>query len=249
MPCHETVNPRTQLSARSAQSTLERMKWRRGLLLAGINVAAALPMIAILASRDAQWLRDREQNSRTSETSPIASLPEFSAPQSKEARSDEEQTVSFNPCGLWGHISTQVSVVQWGNLPSFVLTQWRVACPPRWSLASRLGVGNDGLLSDHNVRAMRRVDVALCVCIAVQWFLIGSFPLIKARRWWSEPGAFITLCASIGSGIALIPAVEGLGRLPAIFAFFAWLWYFALLLRKPVQLAWQSTLPGLRRLS
>jgi len=225
------------------------MNSRRGLLLAGINLAVALPMIGILASRDAQWLRDRKQDSRPSETSSIASLSEFSAPQSKKAPAQEEQIVSFNSCGLWGRDPVQVSVVQWGNLPAFVVTEWRVACPPKWSLASRLGVANDGLLSVHNVQAMRRVDVALCVLIAAQWILIGSFPLIKARRWWSEPGAFITLCASIGSGIALIPAIEGLGRLPAVFAFFGWLWYFALLLRKPVQLAWQSTLHGLRRLS
>jgi len=225
------------------------MNWRRGLVLAGINVAVALPMIAVLAARDAQWLRDRKQDSRTSETPSIASLPEFSASQSKEAPAQEEQTVSFKPCGLWGHDSVQVSVVRWGNLPAFVVTEWRVACPPKWSFASRLGVANDGLLSDHNVQAMRRVDVALCVLIAAQWILIGSFPLIKAGRWWSEPGAFITLCASIGSAIALIPAIEGLGRLPAVFAFFGWLWYFALLLWKPIHLAWQSTLRGRQRLS
>jgi len=96
---------------------------------------------------------------------------------------------------------------------------------------------------------MCRVDVVLCLLIAVQWFLIGSFPLIRSTRWWAEPSAFITLCTTIGSGIALLPVIDVLGRLAVLFAFFGWLWYFALLLWKPVPLAWQSTLHGLRRLS
>jgi hypothetical protein len=220
------------------------MNWRRGLLLAGINVAVALPMIGILASREAQFRREWKEAAPTGQTSRL-SRPAVAA----LVRVQEEQTVSFNPCLLWGHPPVQVSVVQMGNLPAFAITQWRVDCPAKWSIAGLLGVDDSGFLSDHNFRAMRRVDVALCILIAIQWFLIGAFPTINAHRWWSEPDVFITLCTAMGSGIALITAIEFFGRLPAVIAFFAWLWYFLLLLWKPVHLAWQSTLHGFRRLS
>lgn len=237
-----------QLSPRAIQSTLAPMNWRRGLLLAGINVAVAIPMIAILAARDAQSRRDWKRQSTSEGALSIEGRGELSAP-SKIVPVQEEQTVSFNPCTLWGHVPVQQYVVQLGDMPTFVVTQWRVDCPSKWSLARLLGVDDSGLLSDTNFTAMRRVDVALCLLIAVQWFLIGAYPLIKASRWWSEPGAFITTCTALGSLVALVPVIDTFGSLPVVFAAFAWLWYLALLLWIPVHLAWQSTLHRLRRLS
>jgi hypothetical protein len=160
----------------------------------------------------------------------------------------EAQTVSFSPCNLWGRPDVQESVVQAGNLPVALAAQWRVACPPKWSIARMLGV-NEEAISETNIRTMRRVDVALYLLIAGQWFLMGSFPLIETRRWWTEPGAFITACTAIGSAIALVPVVEAFGRLPVLIAFFGWLWWFILLLWKPVHLAWKSTLCHRERLS
>jgi|KBSSwiStaDraftv2_1062776.scaffolds.fasta_scaffold01120_16 hypothetical protein len=239
----------SRLSTRGIQSTLSPMNWRRGLMLAAINVAVALPMIVLLAAMDAQLIQDREPKSDAGETSSIASLPEFSAPQSKEARTQEEQVVAFSPCDFRARPRVQESVVQSGNLPVAVATQWRTKCPPKWSIARMLGMNDGWLISENNLKAMRRVDVVLCLLIAVQWFLIGSFPLIRPTRWWVEPSALITLCTTIGSGIALVPVIDVFGRLAVLFAFFGWLWYFALLLWKPVQLAWQSTLRSPARLS
>ena len=225
------------------------MNWRRGLLLTGINLVAAVPLICLLAARDAQYMKDREQRSSIEEAPWIDSSGEFSAAPTEIVQAQDEQTVSFSPCGLWGHIPPQVSVVQIGNLPAFVVSQWREACPPKWSVARMLGVNDSRLLSDANLKAMRRVDVALCVLIAIQWFLIGSLPLIQARRWWAEPGAFITVCTAIASGIALVPGIDVLARLPALIAFFTWLWWFGLLIWIPVHKAWHTTLGGLRRLT
>lgn len=206
-------------------------------------------MIAILAVRDAQLRRDLKQQSLLERKLRIGDLTASSGIREKIVRVQEEQTVSFNPCELWGHTPVQESVVQLGNIPAFVVSQWRTDCPPKWSVARMLGVNDTGLLSDPNFRAMRRVDVALCLIIAVQWLLIGSFPLIQPKRWWAEPAAFITTCTAIASGIALIPGLDVLGRLPALIALLAWLWWFGLLLWKLFQLAWQSTLGGQRRLS
>jgi hypothetical protein len=225
------------------------MNWRRGLLLAGINVAIAVPMISILAARDVQARREWKQRSSVEDAPWIDRFGEFSVAPTIMVRAQEEQTVSFSPCGLWASIPVQESVVQFGNLPVAIVSQWRVACPPRWSIARMLGVNDSGFLSDVNFSAMRRVDLALCLLIAAQWFLIGGLPLVQPKRWWSEPGAFITACTAAGSAIALIPVVDVFGRLPALIAFFGWLWWAGLLIWMPVRWAWRSTLGPLRRLT
>jgi hypothetical protein len=224
------------------------MNWRRGLLLAGINLLVAVPLVCLLAARDMRYMKERQQ-SANGETLRIDSSGEVSSAPTKIVQVQEEQTVSFSPCGMWVHYPAQTYVVQFGNLPAFVLTQWRIVCPAKWSIAARLGVDVSGWISEANFKAMRRVDVALCVLIVIQWLLIGGFPLIQSRRWWHEPGALITACTAIASVIALIPIVDGLAKLPALFAFFGWLWWFGLLLWIPLHKAWQSTLGGLRRLS
>ena len=224
------------------------MNWRRGLVLAGINLILAIPMICLRAAEDARFRRDMKQQSFVERMSWIDSSGELSSAPAKFVQAQEEQTVSFSPCGLWRNIPAQESVVQMGNLPAFVVSEWREECPSKWSIARFLGVNNTGRLSD-NFKAMRRVDAAFCVLIAAQWFLIGSFPLIQASRWWAEPGAFITTGTAVGSAIALIPGIDALARLPALIAFFAWLLWFGLLIWKLFHLAWQSTLGRLRRLT
>jgi hypothetical protein len=111
------------------------MNWRRGLLLAGMNLLAAVPLICLLAARDAQYMKEREQHSANKEGLWIDSAGEFSAAPTKIVQAQDEQTVSFSPCGLWGHIPPQVSAVQLGNLPAFIASQWREACPAKcWVL-------------------------------------------------------------------------------------------------------------------
>ena len=218
-------------------------------MLAGINLVAAVPLICLLAAEDARYVKEWEQHSAIEETPWVDSSGEFSAAPTKIVQAQDEQTVSFSPCSLWGYIPPQVSAVQLGNLPAFVLSQWREACPPRWSVAGMLGLQVAGLSSPDNVKAMHRVDVALCLMIAIQWFLIGGFPLRQSNRWSAEPGAFITANNFIAACIAIIPAVDGLAKLPALIAFGGWLWWFGLLVWIPVRKACQSTLGGLRRLS
>jgi hypothetical protein len=225
------------------------MNWRRGLVLAGINVAIAVPMISILAARDVQARREWKQRSSVEDAPWIDRFGEFSVAPTIMVRAQEEQTVNFSPCGLWASIPVQESVVQFGNLPVAIVSQWRVACPPSWSIARMLGVNDSGFLSDVNFSAMRRVDLALCLLIAAQWFLIGVLPLVQPKRWCSEPGAFITANNFVVACIAIIPFVAGLARLPALIAGIAWLLWFGLVIWIAVRWAWQSTLGGLRRLT
>src|ERR1700734_3075353 len=99
------------------------MNWRRGVLLAGINVAIAVPMISILAVRDVQARREWKQGSSVEEAPRIDSSGEFSVAPTRMVRAQEEQTVTFSPCGLWASIPVQESVVQSGNLPAAIVSQ------------------------------------------------------------------------------------------------------------------------------
>jgi hypothetical protein len=47
--------------------------------------------------------------------------------------------------------------------------------------------------------------IILCTAIAVQWFLLGAFPVIHPKRWWLEPGALITVCTPVVAAWAFIP--------------------------------------------
>ncbi|MGA8086699.1 MAG: hypothetical protein WCA10_05285 [Terracidiphilus sp.] len=225
------------------------MNWRRGLLLAGMNLLAAVPLICLLAAQDAQFMKEREQHSANEEGLRIDSSGEVSAAPTKIVQAQEEQTVTFSPCGLWANIPAQESVVQVGNLPVFIVSQWRESCPAKWSISRMLGVDDGWLISDANFKAMRRVDLVLCVLIAVQWFLVGGFPLRQSNHWWAEPGAFITANNFVAACIAIIPVIDGLARLPALIAFGGWVWWLGLVLWKIGCLTWQSTVGRQRRLT
>ena len=230
------------------------MTWRRGLLLAGINVAVAIPLIVSLESKDAGSLRIREKETAQAELE-VTTRPSGPATlgPTGPTESSAEQSVSFNSCSMWVHYPVQAVVEQAATYPSLVFTGWRMACPPKWSFASKMHADVEWvptLASEAALNvALRRVDRIFLVVLLVQWLLVGSFPLVHPRKWWAEPGALITLCNVVAAGLALFSATEGLAQLPALVAMITWILWFGLLLWKPAHHAWQSTLGGLRRLS
>jgi hypothetical protein len=200
------------------------MNWRRGILLAGINLAVAVPLIVMLEVKDETNLR--EWGARPAQVTDGAATPE-----------GEERTVAFNPCNLWVHYSEQQDMVWFPNLPAAILSGFQQLCPSRWTLAGRLNVGYSW--SSSTIPARRKVAWGFGLLVAAQWILVGSFPLSRPKRWWHEPGAFITCCAVIGFGLVLISPVEELARLPASLAALAWLWWFGLLVRECARFGWR----------
>ena len=89
------------------------------------------------------------------------------------------------------------------------------------------------------METQRKIDAGLCLFIAIQWFFMGGFPLVQTRKWWADPGSFITACAVLAGAIALIPVVDDIARLPALLAMLAWLWWFGLLVWKTLQFGWR----------
>jgi hypothetical protein len=220
--------------------SLAAMNWRRGLLLAGINLAVAVPMILMMEARDQQYALTSEEIMAKAPNEDAPKPPELTNPESTQASPDQaEQTVSFDPCSMWVEYPIQVVVVQGADLPSLVLAGWGNDCPPHWSLAGRLRGKMTWPPTPMWMETQRKIDAGLCLLIAIQWFLIGAFPLVRSRKWWADPGAFITACAVLAGGVELIPFIHEAARLPALIATLAWFWWFGLLIWKALQFLWR----------
>jgi hypothetical protein len=205
------------------------MQWRRGCLLAAVNLTTAIPLILYMEWQDARYTK--------------ACLE----PAVVEA-AQESATVPFDPCqGMWASYPPQEQVVQFGNVPVFIVTAWRMECPPRWSVAGMLHI-NDAPSTYARRIAQKRFDLIFCVLIALQWFLLGSFPLTPPTAWWREPGMLITLCTALATCIALIAPIDVLARLLALAAFLAWLYWGFVAAYRALRFAWKHTAgPLLRR--
>lgn len=218
------------------------MNWRRGLLFAGINLAVAVPMILMMEARDQKYsLTQEEMMAKTArETRPRP--PESLAPKPTQTSPEQaDETVSFDPCTVWVHYPVQVVVVQAANMPSLALAGWENDCPPHWSLAGRLRGKTTWPPTPLWMETQREIDAGLCLFIALQWFLMGGFPLVRTQKWWAEPASFITVCAVLAGAIALIPVVDGFARLPALIAMLAFLLWFGLLVWKMIYFGWRKT--------
>jgi hypothetical protein len=189
-------------------------QWRRGMVLAGIHLVICVPLIVWQEASRWDWVRSQENVPplRLSRPVPPPPPPDLFTP------SDEGETVSFSPCGLWRHTPWQGRIIVFGELPAAAISQWGEPCPPIWSFAGLIGVCWPN-------RSSRRKEVELSTClwslIALQWILVGGFPLISPHRWFWEPGALITICTATG--------------ILALFAPFIWLFWSILLARRLVR--------------
>jgi len=208
------------------------MNWRRGLLLAGINLAAAVPLIVMLEVQDEAYMHEDHAPPAWIASDPVLK----NAPSS-----EEEQTVTFDPCAMWVHYPPEQRTPTSAELPAAMMSGWRQVCPVRWTLAGRLNVGYSWSQSPSTIPSRRKVDWGFGLLVTIQWFLVGAFPLIRPKRWWLEPGAFITICAVLAFGLVLIPPIRELSLLPALSAALAWFWWFGLLVWKAARSAWRLT--------
>jgi hypothetical protein len=216
------------------------MNWRRGLLLAGINLAVAVPMILMMESRDQKDALTSEEIMAKTPNADAPKPPEPLTPGPHEASPEQaEATVSFDVCAMWAEYPDQVVVVQGADMPSLVLAGWGDDCPPHWSLGGRLRGKMTWPPTPLWMETQRKIDTGLCLFIPIQWFLIGGFPLVRSRKWWADPGAFITACAVLAGAMAMIPVVNHFSRGPAGIAMLAWFWWFGLLVWKTLQLGWR----------
>ncbi len=206
------------------------MNWRRGLLLAAIHLAVAASVL--IWQESWSW-----RHIKSGLLDPMPAHLELAADKEGEA-------ISFNPCeegeGWYPHPSPPEKIVEAANLPVALLTGWHEACTLPGPLDSMV----EKRL--HRTRTSEIVILAiLCVLVALQWFLAGGFPLIRPRRWWLEPGAFIALCTLAGAALALIPYVDLASVILAWVIILAWLWWFGLLVWKTSRALWLLAARGI----
>jgi hypothetical protein len=207
------------------------MNWRRGILLAAINLAVALQPTIWLESIEAAYVREHEHYAAESPTA---------APSDSSGTSGE--VVTFDPCssGLIDAYPVQQVVVGLANIPAEVLGGWRDLCPARWTLSGMLHTG-DGWATVSTMAAQRKADIGFLLLIALQWILVGGLPLRHSRRLWGEPGMFITICATLSVAVVFIRPLDDIAKLFAMFAGFAWFWWFGLLVWKLACSTWKWT--------
>ena len=217
------------------------MDWRRGLLLAAINVAVAVPMILMMEHRDSESALVSEEIMAKAPMKDPPGPPKAATPGYSQATPEKPgETVSFDLWAMWADPPVQVVVLQGGDMLPVVLAGWEYDCPAPWSLAGRLRGRWTWPPTPFWMETQRKIDAGLCLFIAVQWFLVGAFPLARTRNWWADPGAFITACTVLAGAIAMIPVVGGAARLPALFAMLAWFWWLGFVIWKALQLAWRT---------
>jgi hypothetical protein len=158
------------------------MNWRRGLLLAGINLAVAVPMILMMEARDQKDALTQEEIMAKTPNEDPPKPPELPTPDPHQASPEQaEQTVSFDACTMSVHYPVQDVVVQAADMPSFALAGWEDVCPPRLSLAGRLRGKWTWPPTPFWMETQRKIDAGLCLLIIIQWFLMGGFPLVRTQ--------------------------------------------------------------------
>jgi hypothetical protein len=132
----------------------------------------------------------------------------------------------FNPCEGWkwefGPIPPDQNILGFADLPVLLITGGHEPCnsPTRLDRAVQMRLGKT-----HKSEILTLV--ILCSAIAVQWLLLGAFPLNNSKRRWLEPGAMVTLCTLPALVLAFIPVIPRV-TLPLL-ALLVWT-YWALLL-------------------
>jgi len=213
------------------------MNWRRGVALAAIQLAIAT--LVIVRTESDYWPAIRSERVRVRATPP----PSATAEQMMEA--------DFYPCDEGGIIDR--AAAPWeilagaANMPTTLLIGWHEPCaqPSVLDAAVEKRYGR--------TRSAEALILSIqCAVVLVWWLFVGGYPLARPRRWWIEPGAFITACSipaalislliPVGLALQLSPAAKVL----ALVVVLAWLWWFGLVLWKILRPAWQL-LSGFRR--
>ena len=210
------------------------MNWRRGLLLAGIHLVVA---VSLLAWDESFYWR----SIKSEQLGPSPTHLQFTAFQ-------EEQTITFNPCaddGVEdGEVSPLSKIAGMANLPVVLLTGWHEPCRSPSLLDSMVESSLSSMVEKRFHRTRRSealILVILCILVAVEWLFVGGFPLIRPRRWWMEPGAFITIFTLVDTVLATIPHEANLSGNLSLISACAWLWWFGLLVWKTLQFGWRLT--------
>jgi len=130
----------------------------------------------------------------------------------QKAAWQEEGGIEFSPCGpgaFWDRQSSQMETVMTSQI----------------GFLGFAGVGHAPCLSESGIerfieaqlgartkRSEAGIGIVTSALVAIQWLLVGGFPLLRPRRWWLEPGVFITICVCLAAALLCIDGLVLLAR-------------------------------------
>ncbi|HEY2861943.1 MAG TPA: hypothetical protein VGJ21_26315 [Terracidiphilus sp.] len=174
------------------------MKVRRGLLFAGIHLAIAAGMFAWNEVPYWQFLKSENAPSH----SPL-----------RQIAWQEEGEVDFNPCDWTDRQSSPMETIMMAQIGFLGFAgAGHVPC------SSESGIERfiEARFGTRTKQSEAVIGVVTCLAIAFQWLLVGGFPLVRPRRWWLEPGAFITLCTCVAANLLCLDGLFLLARRGAV---------------------------------
>jgi hypothetical protein len=200
------------------------MNWRRGIVLATIHLTVAAGVL--IRTEADYWPNIRSERVRVQVVLPPSATVE------------DMMEANFYPCdegGVIDRVALPSELVDGAaNLPAVLFVGWHEPC----AVPSDL----DRVVEKRYGRT-RTAEILIltiqCAVLSVLWLLVGGYPLVRPRRWWLEPGAFITVCTIpaalvsllIPSGAALeFSMIDIVARILGLVAMLAWLWWLGLLI-------------------
>jgi hypothetical protein len=179
-------------------------------------------MVVSLKMDEAPMLRRQQAQSERPAPSPAEVVPASKA-------SDDDVTLDM--CSLTDQYSPREKIAGIADPVAISIAGWRALCPPRWSVAGILISTMWVSPTAAQFAKERIVDVIFLLLIAVQWLLVGGFPLRPHRGLWGDPATHITACTVAAGALSLVPNIESFCTLPMLYAFTAWFWWLSLLIR------------------
>jgi hypothetical protein len=174
------------------------MNWKRGLVVAAINLALAVPIIVIDESRDSNYQRSVQQPSK--QFRPVLL---------------QDDTVGFDLKTLNFYLPPPVRIVQMTNLPASILSGWHNPAHSRFTVAGAA----EAIFGGVNRRSAVFTATGFLVLLFAQWLILASRPIVHPSRRWLEPTIFITTCAFLALGAL---ALEGLYAVPMMAVMVTW---------------------------
>jgi hypothetical protein len=182
---------------------------------------------------------------------PVAATAPRGVPHEANA-TDNEDRPPLNACDAANvserPMSSQEKILAIDNLPVALITGWHLPC----SIPSRL----DRPIQERygfTQKAERVTGWLISAMALVLWFIVGGFPMIRRRhrRWYTEPGLFMTICtlvsmlllgigwsfslilphlsAKMGEVVSDVPdVVTQVAALPMLFVAAGWVWWVGL---------------------
>jgi hypothetical protein len=198
------------------------MQWRRGFAFTAVHLVVAFSIVAAIEADDFAMWRDHY-----SRFLPPAQKPSIAPNSSGNSVSDN--ILDINICGMIDETSPRERIIGFADLPAAFLTGWRMPCPPHWTVSGML----IGTTWEHptptRLAKQRTVDAILLALVAIQWLLIGGFPLRPNEKLIRDPATLITACSAIAAIVSFIPQIDLLASLFCLIAGITWLYWLAIL--------------------